>query len=142
MNKIMVVDDSPVIQKVCDRILTDLGFEVSSAESGMDAVSACQRQMPDAIIIDSKLGDMDGLELLSSLHSLPGFEEMRKIYCTNEIVVPEMTRARRLGADTFMMKPFDREILIHKTREAGLIREEEEIIQDLRDSMAGGANLE
>ena len=92
--------------------------------------TACQRKLPDGMIVDWKLNDKDGLELLNTLQSVPGYSEVRKIFCTNEIMVPGMSKARCLGADAFMMKPFDREVLIHKTREAGLNLNSKTLLKD------------
>ena len=53
-------------------------------------------------------------------HGDEGNEQTKLVYCTSEIMVSEMTRAKRAGANGFLMKPFNREILIHKIQEVGI----------------------
>lgn len=120
MKIFMLVDDSPVIRKVANRILTDLGFVVVEAEDGMDALQKCNSNMPDGIMVDWDMPSMSGLEFIEEFVQIPGSEDTRIIYCTSEIMVSEMTKAKRAGCHAFLMKPFNREILSHKLAEAGL----------------------
>ncbi|MEM9277633.1 MAG: response regulator [Pseudomonadota bacterium] len=120
MKIFMLVDDSPVIRKVANRILTDIGFVVVEANDGLDALEKCRGNMPDAIIVDWDLPSMTGLEFIEEFVRLDGAEDTRIVYCTSEIMVSDMTKAKRAGCHAFMMKPFNREILLHKLAEAGI----------------------
>ena len=60
MKQILVVDDSIVIRKVARRILEGMSFEITEAENGQDALNACTRRMPDAILLDWNMPVMDG----------------------------------------------------------------------------------
>jgi two-component system chemotaxis response regulator CheY len=64
MKTCLVVDDSSVIRKVARRILEGLEFEISEAEDGEQALDACQRRLPDAILLDWNMPKMDGYEFL------------------------------------------------------------------------------
>ena len=64
MKQILVVDDSIVIRKVARRILEGMSFEITEAENGQDALNACTRRMPDAILLDWNMPVMDGLQFL------------------------------------------------------------------------------
>lgn len=121
MKLFLVADDSPVVRKVARRILEDLGFVVVEAESGTDAQQKCDDNMPDAILIDWDMPGVSGVELTEWLATHPGAERLKMIYCTSEVLVPEMTRAKRAGAHSFLLKPFNREILIEKLTELDLI---------------------
>ena len=121
MKIFLVVDDSPVIRKVADRILTDLGYAVVEAEDGYSALDIVRRELPDAMLVDWDLGNMTGLEFLEEFNQINGSHLTTKIYCTSEIAISNMTKAKRLGASGFLMKPFNREIVVHKLQELGLL---------------------
>ena len=71
----LIVDDSSVIRKVARRILEGLGFQIVEAEDGAQALSKCQQQLPDAILLDWNMPIMDGYEFLKLLRRLPGGNE-------------------------------------------------------------------
>ena len=64
MKNCLVVDDSSVIRKVARRILEGLEFKIAEAEDGEQALEACRRQMPDAVLLDWNMPRMDGYEFL------------------------------------------------------------------------------
>lgn len=121
MKNCLVVDDSSVIRKVARRILEDLSFEISEAEDGMKALEVCRKDMPEAILLDWNMPVMDGLEFLAQLRREPGGEKPKVVFCTTENDVGHIAKAMRAGADEYIMKPFDREIVEAKFAEVGLI---------------------
>ncbi len=121
MRHCMVVDDSSVIRKVARRILEDLKFETSEAEDGAQALARCRARMPDIILLDCSMPVMDGFEFLAALRKEQGGGTVKVIFCTTENDATEIARAMRAGADEYVMKPFDRDILQAKFEEAGLI---------------------
>ncbi|MEM9331783.1 MAG: response regulator [Pseudomonadota bacterium] len=124
MKIFMLIDDSPVIRKVANRILSDVGFVVVESDDGLDALNKCREDIPDAIIVDWDLPSMTGIEFIEEFVRLPGSENTRILYCTSEIMVSDMTKAKRAGCHAFLMKPFNREILLHKIKEAGVVLDE------------------
>ncbi len=121
MKIFLIVDDSPVIRRVANRILTDLGFSVVEAEDGASALEIARREIPDVMLVDWDLGAMTGLEFLEEYNKLPGAHLAKVLYGTSEIMISDMTKAKRLGAVGFLMKPFNRQILVHKLLETGVI---------------------
>jgi two-component system chemotaxis response regulator CheY len=121
MKNCLVVDDSSVIRKVARRILEDLSFEISEAEDGLKALDICRKEMPSAILLDWNMPVMDGLEFLAQLRREPGGEKPKVVFCTTENDVSHIAKAMRAGADEYIMKPFDREIVEAKFAEVGLI---------------------
>jgi two-component system chemotaxis response regulator CheY len=117
----LVVDDSSVIRKVARRILEGLDFQFVEAEDGEQALGACQRQLPDAVLLDWNMPKMDGYEFLKALRRLPGGNEPKVVFCTTENDVAHIARALHAGANEYIMKPFDREIVEAKYQEVGLI---------------------
>ena len=121
MTHCLVVDDSSVIRKVARRILEDMDFSISEAADGQQALESCAAGMPDAILLDWNMPVMDGLEFLTQLRQLPGGEQPKVVFCTTENDVGHIARALRAGANEYIMKPFDRDIVEAKFQEVGLI---------------------
>jgi len=121
MKHCLVVDDSSVIRKVARRILEDLEFEISEAEDGKEALMACRRNMPDAILLDWNMPVMDGLEFLTALRKEDNGALPKVVFCTTENDVAYIARAMHAGANEYIMKPFDRDIVEAKFQEVGLI---------------------
>jgi len=121
MKTCLVVDDSSVIRKVARRILEGLEFQITEAEDGAQALDACRRQLPDAILLDWNMPNMDGYEFLRSLRRLPGGDSPKVVFCTTENDVAHIARALHAGANEYIMKPFDKEIVEAKFQEVGLI---------------------
>jgi two-component system chemotaxis response regulator CheY len=116
----LVVDDSRVIRKVARRILEDLGFEIAEAADGMEALAWCRAAMPDAILLDWNMPVMGGLEFLRKLRAEPGGDAPVVIFCTVENDVAHIEEALEAGADEYIMKPFDGDIIESKFAEVGL----------------------
>lgn len=121
MKTCLVVDDSSVIRKVARRILEDLHFLIVEAADGEEALKACRETMPTAILLDWNMPVMDGLEFLQRLRREPGGSKPIVVFCTTENDVVAIARAMRAGANEYIMKPFDRDILEAKFAEVGLV---------------------
>ena len=121
MRTCLVVDDFSVIRKVARRILEGLEFEIAEAENGEEAIEACRRQIPDAILLDWNMPKMDGYEFLRVLRRLPGGDKPKVVFCTTENDVAHIARALHAGANEYIMKPFDKDIVEAKFQEVGLL---------------------
>lgn len=117
----LIVDDSSVIRKVARRILEGMAFGISEAENGELALSICQSQMPDVVLLDWNMPVMDGYEFLKRLRNMPGGEKPKILFCTTENDIGHITRALQAGADEYIMKPFDKDIMAAKLQEVGLV---------------------
>jgi two-component system, chemotaxis family, chemotaxis protein CheY len=116
----LVVDDSRVIRKVARRILEDLGFEVAEAGDGLEALAWCQAAMPQAILLDWRMPGMDGLEFVRRLREEARGDEPRIIFCSVENEIDAIRAALDAGADEYIMKPFDGDIVASKLAYVGL----------------------
>jgi two-component system, chemotaxis family, chemotaxis protein CheY len=121
MKTCMVVDDSSVIRKVARRILEGLDFRIVEAEDGQQALDQCRSGLPDAILLDWNMPVMDGYEFLKALRRMPGGDKPKVVFCTTENDVVHIARALHAGANEYIMKPFDREIVEAKFQEVGLL---------------------
>ena len=111
MKSCLIVDDSSVVRKVARRILEDIDFIVDEAEDGQEAFDKCRQEMPDAILLDWQMPIMGGIEFLKLLRAYVGGATPRVIYCLTENDIGQLALAKKAGADDFVMKPFDRDIL-------------------------------
>ncbi|MBI1301129.1 MAG: response regulator [Alphaproteobacteria bacterium] len=121
MKSCLIVDDSRVVRKVANRIVTDLGFSCSEAEDGQKAYEACQQSMPDAIILDWNMPVMSGIEFLEKLRAMENGSHPKVVFCTTENDISHIQRAMQAGANEYIMKPFDSEIIETKFLQVGLI---------------------
>jgi two-component system chemotaxis response regulator CheY len=121
MKQCLIIDDSSVIRKVARRILEEFGFGVVEAADGRQALDACVKEMPDAILLDWNMPVMDGYEFLRALRAMPGGDKPKVVFCTTENDLAHIARAMHAGADEYIMKPFDKEIVEAKFQEVGLI---------------------
>lgn len=119
MKTCLVVDDSRVIRKVARRILEELGYDVAEAADGAEALAWCRAMMPDAILLDWNMPVMGGLEFIRRLRLEPGGSIPKVVFCSVENELERIREALDAGADEFVMKPFDGEILGGKLALAG-----------------------
>jgi two-component system chemotaxis response regulator CheY len=117
----LVVDDSRVVRKVARRILEAHGFAVTEAGDGQQALDACRAQMPDCVLLDWNMPVMNGLEFLQHLRAEYGPDKPPVVFCTTETEMSSIERAISNGAQEYIMKPFDEEILIGKFEQVGLL---------------------
>ncbi len=123
MKTCLVVDDSRVVRKVARRIAEELGFACEEAEDGQKAYEYCQAQMPDAVILDWNMPVMSGIEFLERLRQMPGGDAPKVVLCTTENDMSHIQRAMMAGANEYIMKPFDKDIIQNKFIQIGLLED-------------------
>ena len=121
MKTCLIVDDSRVVRKVAARIISDLKFNIAEAGDGASALKICRENMPDAILLDWNMPVMNGLDFLRALRREEGGKHPLVVFCSIENDAEHINEALRSGADEFIMKPFDADILESKFAEVGLV---------------------
>lgn len=121
MKSCLVVDDSKVVRTVARRILEELEFSVDEAEDGQVALDFCSEAMPDAILLDWNMPVMNGIEFLRELRIRENGEGPIVVFCTTENDIDFIQEAMAAGANEYIMKPFDREIVQSKFTQAGIL---------------------
>lgn len=124
MKYCLVVDDSRVVRKVARRIVEDLGFSCEEAENGQIACDMCEAKMPDAILLDWNMPIMSGIEFLEKLRQTDAGREPKVVLCTTENDIAHIQRAISAGANEYIMKPFDSDIVRSKFVQIGLMDDE------------------
>lgn len=117
----LVVDDSSVVRKVARRILERNGFTVREAEDGQKALEACRAEMPRAVLLDRNMPVMDGIGFLRALRAEYGPDDPVVVMCTTEAGTEKILEGLEAGAQEYVMKPFDEEILRDKLTQVGLL---------------------
>jgi len=117
----LVVDDSRVVRKVARRILEANGFTVTEAGDGQQALDACRSRLPDCVLLDWNMPVMDGLTFLKALRREFGPENPTVVFCTTENDMNHIEAAIQGGAQEYIMKPFDEDILTGKFQQVGLL---------------------
>lgn len=120
MKTCLVVDDSKVIRKVARHILETLGFEVSEAGDGREALDSCLAAVPDVILLDWNMPVMSGMDFLRALRDTALASRPKVVFCTTENGMAYIRAAIEAGADEYVMKPFDRETLESKLQIVGM----------------------
>ncbi len=121
MRTCLVVDDSTVVRKIARRILEEMEFQVVEAEDGEKALEACKTAIPEAVLLDWNMPNMDGYEFLGNLRRMPGGDAPKVVFCTPEHDIDHISRALAAGANEYIMKPFDKDVISAKFAEVGLI---------------------
>lgn len=121
MKSCLIVDDSKVIRKVARKIFEDLGFAVEEAADGQEALQLCRLQLFDSVLLDWNMPVMDGLTFLKALRQLKRGDEPVVIFCTTNNELEHITQAIEAGANEYVMKPFDSEIIQAKLAQVGLL---------------------
>src|SRR4029077_15782441 len=113
MERVLIVDDDPDIQKLVSYNLSQAGFRVSTAATGLAALDAVQKQPPNLIILDIMLPDLDGLEVCRKLRQLDKSRRIPIIMLTARTQEVDRVVGFELGADDYVMKPFSpRELVL------------------------------
>jgi len=121
MKSCLIVDDSRVIRMVARKILEDLKFKALEAADGKEALDICATAMPDAILLDWSMPVMSGIEFLRQARALPGGDQPVVVFCTTENDIEHIQEAVDAGANEYIMKPFDSEIIQAKFMQIGLL---------------------
>jgi two-component system chemotaxis response regulator CheY len=116
----LVVDDSSIVRRMAGAMFRELGYKVSEAANGLRAVEHCKAHSPDVVLLDWNMPVMDGLDCLRTLRSSGTAPTARIMLCTSESSVTKIQTVLEAGADEYIIKPFDREVLRDKLILLGL----------------------
>ena len=116
MKRCMFVDDSAVIRKVAKRILGGPDLQIIEASTGFDAIAMCVSDMPDIIVVDGALPDMSAVEFIRRVRAIDSPVKAQIAICLTEVDIGAIMRAKRAGAQGYLLKPFNRPQLLDRFR--------------------------
>ena len=115
---VLVVDDSPSVRRVVTRLLAGAGWTALPARDGLEALEVLQRgqALPDVILLDIEMPRMDGYELLAAVKSEAAYRDVPVVMVTSRAGSKHRRKAEDLGADGFVVKPYQDEQLLETVR--------------------------
>jgi len=105
MATVMVVDDAMFMRKKCAQVLSQNGYSVVEAASGVEALTAYQQEKPDCVLLDITMPDMDGIQALRELLKVD--PDAKVSMCSAMGQQGIVIEALKMGAKDFVVKPFD-----------------------------------
>jgi two-component system chemotaxis response regulator CheY len=117
----LIVDDSRVIRRMAADILKSLGLRTAEAENGLQGVEFCRSTVPDMVLLDWNMPEMDGITCLRALRAMNLEPRPLVVMCTTESGMPKICEALEAGADEYIMKPYDQGVLLDKLSQLGLV---------------------
>ncbi len=142
MGKVLIVDDDPAIRDGCFQVLTRSGYEAEMAASGSEALELLDRWEFDVILLDLKMPDIHGLDLLRQIREQD--TQVHVIVITAFGTVENAVQAMKLGAFDFLPKPFEPEelrLLVRRAMEAKRLAMENLYLRQELEARAGETQL-
>ena len=118
----LVVDDSRAMRSILARLMTGLGFEVSQAGDGAEALSVLDDGLrPDVVLVDWNMPVMDGLTFIKTVRGRDDLRDISLMMVTTESEQAQIVRALAAGAHEYVIKPFSDEVIAEKLALLGLV---------------------
>ncbi len=118
--RILIVDDEPNIALSLEFLMRKAGFEVTVARDGREALAALDREVPDLVLLDVMIPEVDGFELCQRIRSRDAFNRTKIVMLTARGRESERLRGLEMGADAYVTKPFSTRELVERVR--GMLR--------------------
>ena len=113
----LVVDDEEDHREIAGLVAKSAGMEVAMSASAQEALLSCEAKMPDVILLDWMMPDMDGVEFLYQLRQMKNGDKVYVIMCSARNSENAINMAYSMGANAYFTKPFNPEEVIDKLRE-------------------------
>ena len=115
MKNILIIDDEEIVRMSCERALQASGFAYGVATGGREGLAMLEKEKYDIVLLDVKMPDMDGVEVLSKIAS--SWPDINVIMISVYSTVDTSVQALRCGAVNFIQKPFSPDKLISAINE-------------------------
>lgn len=119
----LVIDDSKPIRSILGKFLGELGFEITEAVNGKDALDKLECSgPPDLALVDWNMPEMNGLEFVRSVRANARFDQVPLMMVTTETDMERVSSALEAGANEYVMKPFTKDVILEKLQLLGMTR--------------------
>ena len=115
MKNILIIDDEEIIRMSCERALQAAGFSTGVASGGREGLDMLEKDKYDVVLLDLKMPDMDGMEVLNNIKS--AWPDINVIMISGYSTVDTAVQALRCGAVNFIQKPFSPDTIISAINE-------------------------
>jgi len=113
-NNILIVDDEPDIRELIEYSLKKEGYQVRIAENGKEAIAMAKAQIPDLIILDIMMPEMDGIEACRIMRTMPEFKNTFMVFLTARSEEYSEIAGFNVGADDYIAKPIKPRLLVSR----------------------------
>ena len=123
MDNALIIDDSRAIRRILGGTMRELGFEVSEAANGREALERLE-EINDPVqlmLVDWNMPVMNGLDFVLQVRKQKRFESSLILMVTTETAIEQMVRALEAGANEYVMKPFTKGVIEDKLRLMGIL---------------------
>lgn len=117
MAEILIVDDDASVRSVVATVLEDQNHNIRVATGGTEALQLVEQKLPDLMVLDLMMPDMDGWEVLRQLRRSGLKAKIRVLCLTGKSSERDYLQGWRLGVDDYLTKPFDPDDLLQATRQ-------------------------
>lgn len=119
--RVLVVDDSRAIRRIIGEIMKQIGFEVSEAGNGLEALQRLEELgAPDLVLVDWNMPEMNGLDFIKAVRANPNYSDLPLMMVTTETEMERMALAFMAGVNEYVMKPFDKATILDKLQLLGI----------------------
>lgn len=115
--KILIVDDDPHILMPLEFLMIKNGYEVLIARNGMEAIGIIQKHIPDLVLLDIMMPDVNGYEICKLIRNTPGYERCKVVFVSAKTSEEDKKKGYELGASLYISKPFSTRDLVKKVAE-------------------------
>lgn len=112
--RILVVDDEPRILAMIRKRLETVGYKISTAADGIEALRKARAERPDLVILDLLLPDVSGFEVCALLKGDAGLHTIPVLMLTARSQAADVAEGRRVGADAYITKPYESDVLVEQ----------------------------
>ena len=135
MVKVLIVDDDVAIVRLLSVRLSKQGYDVSTAYNGRDALEAVSVEMPDVVLLDVDMPEMDGIEVCRRLKADEQSKHIQIIMVTGNVRDEDMVAGLDAGADDYIVKPFNGEILAARLRSAVRLKNAHDTVVHINEQL-------
>ena len=136
-SQVLVVDDTPQNLQLLGKLLRDEGYRIIVAQSGRQALEAVKKVVPDLILLDVMMPEMDGFETCTRLKEIPVTRDIPVIFLTARTETESVVKGLRLGAVDYVTKPFSAdELLVRVETHLTLQRLRKELEQRVEETFS------
>lgn len=114
--KVLVVDDEPNIIISLDFLIRKAGYELFIARNGVEALETVRAYLPDIVLLDIMMPDVDGLEVCRIIKSDPELQHIHIVFLSAKSKTDDIKQGLALGADDYVTKPFSTKALMEKVK--------------------------
>ena len=120
----LVVDDSRATRAILRKLMADIGWDVVEARNGVEGAELIESQASfELALVDWNMPDLDGLGMIQRIRAQSAYDSLPLVMITTETDQERIAEALEAGANEYIMKPFDKNILLTKLQLLGLVPE-------------------